>query len=124
MWVLTLVGIPTGLPSGFWVLDVDGRAGLASLRELLTKLGLETVAELTRVVARTPSAGLHLYFAIGDGERPRSRAQDIGVGLDTRGVKADGNPGGYVIAPGVVLPDGRRYEMIDPMTLSECGDYA
>ena len=37
-------------------------AGLASLRELLAKLGLSTVGDLTRVVARTPSGGLHLYF--------------------------------------------------------------
>src|SRR5262245_38326038 len=48
-WPGALVGVPVGSPSGIWVLDVDGIAGLASLRELLAKLGLATVADLTRV---------------------------------------------------------------------------
>ena len=83
------MGIPAGPASGIWVLDVDGGAGFASLRDLLAKLGLSTVGDLTRVAARTPSGGLHIYFSIRDGERPRNRANDIAAGLDTRGVKKD-----------------------------------
>src|SRR5262245_7930517 len=120
-WPGALVGIPVGPPSGIWVLDVDGSAGFASLRELLSRLGLETIADLTRVAARTPSGGLHLYFALRDGERPRNRASDIGAGLDTRGVKEDGTSAGYVIAPGSGLPDGRSYEWVDTATLSDVG---
>jgi hypothetical protein len=120
-WPGALVGIPVGSSSGMWVLDVDGIAGFASLRELLAELGLSKVADLTRVAARTPSGGLHLYFAIRDGERPRNRANDIGVGLDTRGVKEDGTSGGYIIAPGSVLPDGRAYEWVDTAILSDLG---
>jgi Bifunctional DNA primase/polymerase, N-terminal len=105
------------------VLDVDGNTGFASLRELLSKLGLETIADLTRVVARTPAGGLHLYFALRDGERPRNRANDIGVCLDSRGVKEDGTSAGYVIAPGTVLPDGRSYEWVDTATLLGLGGY-
>ena len=123
-WPGALVGIPAGPSSGVWVLDVDGNAGLASLRELLAKLGLTTIGDLTRVAARTPSGGLHLYFAIRDGERPRNRASDIGSGLDTRGVKGDGTSAGYVIAPGSVLPDGRAYEWVDTATLSDLGECA
>ena len=40
LWPSALVGIPAGPASGVWVLDVDGTAGLASLRDLLAKLGL------------------------------------------------------------------------------------
>jgi Bifunctional DNA primase/polymerase, N-terminal len=120
-WPGALVGIPVGPPSGIWVLDVDGSAGFASLRELLSRLGLETIADLSRVAARTPSGGLHLYFALRDGERPRNRASDIGAGLDTRGVKEDGTSAGYVIAPGTVLPDGRSYEWVDTATLLGLG---
>jgi hypothetical protein len=32
-------------------------------------------------------------------------------------VKADGSSAGYLIAPGSMLPDGRRYELIDATTL-------
>ena len=123
-WPGALVGIPVGPSSGVWVLDVDGSAGRASLRELLAKLNLGTVGELTRIVARTPSGGLHLYFAIRDGERPRNRANDIGVGLDTRGLKEDGTSAGYVIAPGSVLPDGSAYEWVDTVTLADVGECA
>jgi hypothetical protein len=123
-WPDALVGIPVGPASGVWVLDVDGIAGLASLRDLLAALSLSTVADLTRVAARTPSGGLHLYFAICDGERPRNRASDIGAGLDTRGVKEDGKSAGYIIAPGSVLPDGRAYEWVDTATLEDLGECA
>lgn len=120
-WPGALVGIPTGPGSGLWVLDVDGPAGHRSLGELLCRLGLETVRDLARVVVQTPGGGLHLYFRLQPGERPRNRAKDIGAGLDTRGVTADGSPAGYVIAPGSTLPDGRSYRLIDalPETFGE-----
>ena len=123
-WPGALVGIPAGPSSGIWILDVDGSAGLASLRELLAKLGLRTVAELTRVASRTPSGGLHLYFALSDGERPRNRAGDIGTGLDTRGVKGDGTAAGYFIAPGSALPNGLAYAWVDTAALSDLGECA
>lgn len=116
-WPAALVGIPTGPDSGIWVLDVDGEAGRRSLNELLARIACETIADLTRCVVRTPSGGIHLYFRLAPNERPRNRARDIGAGLDTRGVKADGSSGGYVIAPGSTLPDGRRYVLVDARTL-------
>jgi hypothetical protein len=116
-WPNALVGIPTGPDSGVWVLDVDGEAGRCSLNELVARLGIETIAELTPCVSRTPSGGLHLIFRLRPGERPRNRARDIGDGLDTRGVKADGKSGGYFIAPGSMLADGGRYARVDALTL-------
>ena len=116
-WPNALVGVPTGAVSGVWVLDVDGEAGRRSLNDLRAELGRDTLGELTGCVSRTPSGGLHLIFALLPGERPRNRAREIGPGLDTRGVKVDGASGGYFIAPGSVLTDGRRYELVDPFTL-------
>jgi hypothetical protein len=116
-WPKALVGVPTGGASGVWVLDADGEVGRRSLNNLLSKLGLDTLGDLTGCVSRTPSGGLHLIFALQPGERPRNRARDIGAGLDTRGVREDGASGGYFIAPGSILPDGRRYEFVDPFTL-------
>jgi hypothetical protein len=120
-WPDALVGIPTGPNSGVWVLDVDGEAGRQSLNALMARLGAETIADLTPCVSRTPSGGLHLIFRLQPGERPRNRARDIGTGLDTRGVKADGTSAGYFIAPGSTLPDGRRYELVDASTLEPMG---
>jgi hypothetical protein len=113
-----LVGIPTGPPSGLWVLDVDGVAGRRSLSTLLLRLGLGSITELTPVVGKTPSGGLHLFLRWQEGESPRSRACDIAPGLDTRGVTADGKSAGYFIAPGTRLADRRSYGLIDPWTLA------
>lgn len=120
-WPDALVGVPTGPASGVWVLDVDGEDGRCSLKQLLARLGLETIADLTPCVSRTPSGGLHLIFRMQPGERPRNRARDIGAGLDTRGVKADGTAAGYIIAPGSTLSDGRWYEWVDATTLEPIG---
>jgi hypothetical protein len=119
-----LIGIPTGSESGVWVLDVDGEAGLRALALLIAQLGLKSVAGLTMCVSRTPSGGLHLIFRLLSGERPRNRAKDIGPGLDTRGVKADGTSAGYFIAPGSTLPDGRAYTLVDATTINLNGDAA
>lgn len=116
-WPSALVGIPAGPGPGVWVLDIDGEAGRHSLTEMLARLNVETIADLTACVSRTPSGGLHLIFRLQPGERPRNRARDIGAGLDSRGVKANGASAGYFIAPGSMLPDGRRYTLIDSATL-------
>ena len=117
-WPNSLAAIPTGPQSGLFVLDVDGPAGRRSLNALLAKLGIEQPADLSRVVVRTPSGGLHFYFTLRAGETPRSRASDIALGLDTRGI------GGGIIAPGNRLPDGRSYELIDAADLPDFGGEA
>ena len=114
-WPTSLAAIPTGPQSGFFVLDVDGPAGRRSLNALLVKLGIERPADLSRVVVRTPSGGLHFYFTLRSGETPKSRASDIAEGLDTRGI------GGGIIAPGNRLPDGRSYELVDAADMSDFG---
>ena len=112
-WPHALAGIPTGPISGLWVLDVDGPKGRESLNELLAKLGLEQVADLSNVIVRTPRGGLHIYFRLRNGEEPRSRASDIASGLDTRAA------GGGIIAPGNTLTDGRSYQFINPIDFND-----
>ena len=107
-----LVAIPTGQRTGIWVLDVDGTAGRSSLAELMQRFGVELLGDLSPLITTTPGRGLHIYFKLRPGETPRSRAGDIGLGLDTRG------EGGYIIAPGNVLPDGRRYQRFTGGSLS------
>lgn len=105
-WPSALAAIRTGQKTDIWVLDVDGPIGRVSLSALMAQLGVELLADLSPVVVATPRGGLHIYFRLQAGETPRSRAGDIGAGLDTRG------EGGYIIAPGNVLPDGRCYRHI------------
>jgi putative DNA primase/helicase len=116
-WPNALVGVPTGPPSDLWVLDVDGEIGRQNLNAILAHLGVEKPADLTPCISRTPSGGLHLIFRLQPGETPGNRAHDIGVRLDTRGVKKDGTSAGYFIAAGSTLPDGRRYQSVDAFTL-------
>jgi hypothetical protein len=94
------IGIATGAP-GPDVLDVDtknGAPGYATLNRLV-RAGLAAGAH--RLV-RTPSGGLHLYYAgseQGNGSLPRH-------GIDFRGA------GGYVLAPPSQV-DGHSYELLE-----------
>lgn len=86
-WPDANVGVVTGKPSGFWVLDVDGDEGSRSLDELQRTHGeLPATAE-----ARTGRGGKHLLF-LHPGGRIRNRTC-VRPGLDIRG------DGGYIIAP-------------------------
>ncbi|WP_246673042.1 MULTISPECIES: bifunctional DNA primase/polymerase [unclassified Mesorhizobium] len=91
------IGIPTGTPSGFWVLDVDNEDGEASLR------GLEAAqAPLPPTVEVITGRGRHLYFRLGE-YNLRNSAGRIGTGIDVRA------NGGYVLAPPSIHPSGRAY---------------
>lgn len=98
-----MIGIPTGEPTGVWVLDIDvsdGKPGEETLADLISKNGpLPETRE-----ARTASGGRHLYFRHHEGVRNRGA---LGLGLDVRGT------GGYVIAPGSLLATGAAYEWIN-----------
>jgi Bifunctional DNA primase/polymerase, N-terminal len=92
------IGIPTGSASGFWVLDVDGNAGEASLRGLEIKHGrLPASREVI-----TGGGGRHLWFKYTG--PIQSTTGRIGPGIDTRAAA------GYVIVPPSIHPNGRRYE--------------
>lgn len=95
------VGIATGAP-GPDVLDVDNkrdRNGFDALERLRTA-GL--LGGALRIV-RTPSAGLHVYYA---GSEQGNRANIGGHPLDFRGT------GGYVVAPPSFV-GGKPYVMLD-----------
>jgi hypothetical protein len=87
-----------GLACGDGVLAVDidckdGRDGFASL--LVLDLPFEALTTLT---TRTPSGGKHLFFRAPDVANGVNR---LGPGLDIR------SRGGYVVAAGSELPNGR-----------------
>lgn len=123
-------GMPTGQRVGVWVLDVDtkpGKVGRESLARLVEAFGPlpDTVETLTA------TGGSHLFFRHPrDGRLVPNSASQLGLGTETWGrggypavpfevlpsgrlrvpdldVRGDG---GYVILPGSVMADGRRYE--------------
>jgi hypothetical protein len=98
-----LIGLPTGSPLGAWVLDLDrhgDRDGHVWLAEMEAKHG--PLPETAR--ATTANGGTHVFFTHVDGVRNRAA---IAGGVDTRG------EGGYIVGPGSVMADGRRYQWVD-----------
>ena len=82
------LGIATGL-SGLVVIDIDGKAGHESLRDLCA--GRDWPDTYT-VQTRTPD-GRHYYFRAPAGRLVRCSAGRLGKGIDVRA------QGGYVVAP-------------------------
>lgn len=100
-----LAAVLTGNRSGVWVVDVDvpkkdgdddGRKTLDSWQKVHGSLPPTFTVE-------TPSGGLHLYFRMPKDGDVRNSVKQVAAGIDIRGT------GGYVVAPGSMLPDGRLY---------------
>jgi hypothetical protein len=83
----------------FWVLDVDGEAGAASLAALQAEHGLLP----DTLTISTGCGSFHAYFAANS--RVRNSVRRLGAGLDTR------STGGYVVAPPSIHPRGTRYRV-------------
>lgn len=62
--------------------------------------------------AETPSGGRHYYFRQPEGDPLGNSPGRLPKGIDVRG------SGGYVIAPGAELPDGRRYSGLEGFGLN------
>lgn len=85
------IGLACGA-SGLVVIDIDcknGAPGWDTWKTLTAAHGPEVALTLA---ARTPSGGMHLYYAAA-GHDVKSAANALGAGLDTRA------RGGYVVAP-------------------------
>ncbi len=98
------VGVPTGVMTGWFVLDIDeknGVSGSASLKALEAEHG--ELPKTRKIV--TPSGGRHLIFKHPGVTVPCSKGL-VGPGLD---IRCDG---GYVVAPPSVI-DGVSYQVVD-----------
>ena len=98
------IAYPTGEPSGIICIDVDrhdgGTDGFAEL-EALAVQGFRLPAEMT--VVETPSNGWHILFRAPPG---KVKSRKLSPAID---LKADG---GYIVAAGSILSDGRSYRVI------------
>ncbi|MDX3359746.1 MULTISPECIES: bifunctional DNA primase/polymerase [Streptomyces] len=106
------VAVATG-PAGLVVVDLDTLkpkddkrtpCGADSLQALCERAGQDVPATYR---VRTPSGGQHLYFTAPTGDRLKSTAGRLAPKIDTRAW------GGYVVAPGSIIPAG-TYEVTDP----------
>lgn len=96
----------TGAHSGFFVLDVDGEKGRASLAAL-EKQHSELPGTLSCRTGREDGGEQH-YFSYPTDLEIRSSVGKVEPGLDIRG------EGGYVIIPPSVHRTGRTYEWLNP----------
>ena len=96
-----LPGLPVGA-QGLLVIDCDrkqgGADGVAAFHALCSAQGIDLSGSF---VVETPSGGFHFYYR-ADHAFGNSRGS-LPDGIDVRG------KGGYVIAPGATLLDGRTY---------------
>jgi hypothetical protein len=99
-----LPGLPIGAHS-LLVLDCDrkpnGSDGVQAFHSLCAAHSIDLSGAF---VVETPSTGLHFYWR-AEARYGNSRGS-LPAGIDVRGI------GGYVIAPGATLPDGRSYRII------------
>lgn len=102
------IGIPTGRPSGLVVVDVDVHRSGDGFRNFarVTEMGL---TERWAWIVRTPSGGMHAYFAAMPGGEQRCWS------IPSRHIDFRGD-GGYVVAPPsmVTTSDGspRPYSLL------------
>ena len=87
-WPNANIGVATGSISGFFALDVDGKAGKASLEALQAKH-----ERLPTTMTVKTGGGSHLYFRC-DRVQVSNSVSSLGDGLDVRG------DGGYVVGAG------------------------
>jgi len=99
-----MTAVPTGAPIGAWVLDLDIKPGIGDGHDWLADMEAKHGALPTTARAKTMGGGTHVFFRHVDGVRNRG---GLGIAVDVRG------DGGYIIAPGSRVADGRQYAWLD-----------
>jgi hypothetical protein len=107
-WPEANIGIAVGPESGLVVVDVDGSAGIRSLRKLLKSKRLPgTLVALTgRINKRGRRVGAHLYYALPEGAKIRNSNGALGEGIEVKASRQ------YVIAPPSLHESGARYKWV------------
>lgn len=103
MYPHALYGLPCA-PNGLFVLDADRHGhgdGVANVMALFARHGFDWKSV---PVVQTPGDGLHFLF-----QRPAGLGKTKGRIADAVDVRDNG----YIIAPGNILPDGRRYALMN-----------
>ena len=86
-WPNSLVGIPTGSNTGFWVLDIDGPDGFDSLCTLIQKLGLTCISDLGNTLVRRRLADCTFTSSFAKANARGAGLVILGQGLIRAGAK-------------------------------------
>lgn len=105
-----IIGIPTGAAIGAFVLDIDAKPGGANGFEWLAEIESEHGPLPDTLRVSSPNGGMHVYFNHVQGVRNRGA---LGAGVDIRG------DGGYVLAGGSTMADGRSYAVINDARIAD-----
>ncbi len=101
-WPDSLVGL--GLTAaGVMAIDADRHGGPDGVAAWDALAGAQGFTGAAFPAVETPGQGRHVYMRRPAGMEPTNGEGDLPKGINVRGA-------GYTIAPGCVLPDGRRYE--------------
>ncbi len=109
-WPRANIGIATGKPSGFWVLDIDPRHGGFASLETLERHAKEWGAPtpLSQTLRQlTGGGGIHLIYqmpATSAGVDPPNGTFADYQGIDLKKI------GGYVVAAPSIHPSGQAYQ--------------
>ena len=105
---------PVALPAisvgrvGLIVIDCDrhpgGNDGIKAFNRLVSANGGKLV---NMPMTKTARGGAHLFFKQPKGKALGNGRGELPDGIDVRGV------GGFVIAPGAVLPDGKQWQSVN-----------
>lgn len=98
-----LYGLPCA-PNGLLVLDADRHGNGDGVANLMALFARHSFDEQSVPAIRTPRDGLHCIF-----EKPTGLGKTKGRIADAVDVRDNG----YIIAPGTLLPDGRRYDLLN-----------
>jgi len=98
----TGVGLATGVPSGVFVVDIDGE----DARDAFHALAAREAGGLKPTVTARTKRGFHLFYRMPDEDDVRNSASKILPHVDVRGT------GGYVVLPGSSHPSGGKYEWL------------
>ena len=102
-----LPAIPVGRV-GLVVIDCDRHPGGSDGIEAFNRLVSTNGGNLADVpMTKTARGGAHLFFKQPKGKALGNGRGELPDGIDVRGV------GGFVIAPGAVLPDGKRWQAVN-----------
>jgi RecA-family ATPase len=102
-WPDALPALPCG-DNGLCVVDCDRKdEGIDGVANFHAGCAASRIDVSVTFAVDTPSGGRHYYFRAEGECAIGNTVSKLGKGIDTRGA------GGYVIAPGAAMPDGRAY---------------